>query len=287
VRGAAGDPLPVVFKSFQKADIQPRRGQFILMCAGPGTGKSVLTLAYVMKSRLPAVYFSADSDAFDQLTRAISIETGWDLEQSKKAVLEDDHEAITKALGGIPIRFNYDPAPTLDTVENAVASYEEVYGEYPSLIVVDNVTNVDLEGAGEGEAYASGLEDLMEYLHSMARNTGACVFGLHHVTAENNNGDRPIPLNGVKGQITRIPQIVLTIHKKPSDDDNEVILCVSAVKNRSGRNDASGATYAELEFIGETMTIRDPESSVSVQWEDPEEDSSDDVQRMWQEGVYP
>jgi hypothetical protein len=253
-----------VFKALERKDIIPRQGQFILVAAGPGTGKSAFTLAYALKSGLPTLYFSADSDAFDQLTRSISILTGWELKKAKEAVLRNDMDELKDALG-VPIRFDYNATPTLDNIESAVNAYEEVYGEYPQIIIVDNVTNVDIESDGE-EGYA-GLEGLMEYLHSMARNTGACVFGLHHVNGEYNNADKPIPLNGVKGQISRVPQMILTIFKLPGQDDSYVVLCISAVKNRGGKPDPSGQTYSELEFFGDTMTIKDPDPTIQVDWQ--------------------
>jgi hypothetical protein len=293
VRGSAGEPLPVVFKAFKEAGIEPRRGQFALACAGPGTGKSATWLRYCMLAGLPALIFSADSDAFDQLTRMISMALGWPMSKSKRMVLakptdsDYDPEAVAEyeeALGGMPIRFNYDPAPTLDTIENSVAAYAEVYGEFPSIIVVDNVTNVVLEG--ESGEDAEGLEGLMEYLHTMARDTEAFVLGLHHVKAEYNNGDRPIPLNGIKNQISRIPQLIMTAYKKPGFDDESKIIVWSPVKSRSGQPDQTGETGAELAFVGSTMTICDVGDLQYDAWPDAydgEEEAAEDTRARMEE----
>jgi hypothetical protein len=133
--------------------------------------------------------------------------------------------------------------------------------------VVDNITNV-VNDNSDGDPF-TGLEGLMDYLHSMARETGSCVIGLHHVTGDYNNGDKPIPLNGVKGQIARVPEMVLTIHKVILDDE-ESILRVSPVKNRGGKPDPTGQTYAELSFVGNRMSIRDVDfnQDQSADWED-------------------
>jgi hypothetical protein len=62
----------------------------------------------------------------------------------------------------------------------------------------------------------------------------------------------------VKGQITRVPELVITLHRKASEMDFGVdTLYVSTVKNRGGKSDPSGVDAAELEFIGDTMQIRD------------------------------
>jgi RecA-family ATPase len=134
-------------------------------------------------------------------------------------------------------------------------SYEEVYGDFPALVVIDNVTNVRTGGDNDDDPF-SGLEALMDYLHDMARSTGACVVGLHHVTGGYNDADRPIPLSGVKGQIARVPEMVLTLHKQ-TDEFGPDLLCVSTVKNRGGKADPSGSEYVSLTFNGDTMQIKD------------------------------
>lgn len=232
-----------------------RRGQFSLICAGPGTGKSAFILAYALKSKVPTMYFSADSDAFTQLTRAVSILSGWSLERSTAAVMGEDIGPVAMELDGIPLRFNYSASPTLDTIETSLQAYDALYEDFPALIIIDNITNV-ISGAGDGDDPFSGLESLADYLHSMARNTGAHVAGLHHVTGAYNDQDKPIPLSGVKGQITRVPELVLTLHRVSEGFGNDS-LNVSTVKNRGGKSDASGQDFASLEFEGRTMQITD------------------------------
>ena len=82
------------------------------------------------------------------------------------------------------------------------------------------------------------------------------VTGLHHVTGPYNDADKPIPLSGVKGQIARVPELVLTLHRV-SEGFGPDSLNVSTVKNRGGKSDASGQDYAALEFEGSTMQIND------------------------------
>lgn len=230
------------------------RGQLALVCAGPGTGKSALILSYALKARVPTLYFSADSDAFTQLSRSLSILTGWSMEKAAKAVRSGDLGDAAGEFDDIPIRFNYKASPTLDQIEDSMQAYEEVYGDFPSLVVIDNVTNVR-HSVDEDDPF-SGLESLMDYLHDMARSTTACVIGLHHVTGGYNDADKPIPLSGVKGQISRVPEVILTLHRVQEEYGIDS-LRVSTVKNRGGRSDPSGLDYAELAFVGDNMQIRD------------------------------
>jgi hypothetical protein len=204
---------------------------------------------------VPTLYFSADSDAFTQLTRSVSILSGWSLARSSAAVMNEDLGEIADELDPIPIRFNYKASPSLDVLEESLQAYGALYEDYPALTVVDNITNVRTDSS-DGDDPFSGLESLMDYLHEMGRETGSCVIGLHHVTGQYNDGDKPIPLGGIKGQIGRVPEMVQTLHRV-SDGFGPDSLNVSTVKNRGGKSDASGQDFASLEFIGDTMQITD------------------------------
>lgn len=254
VKGSAGDPLPVVFESLDKTGTRLLRGQLVLVCAAPGTGKSAFVLTYAAKARTSTLYFSADSDAFTQLTRLISILGGWTLEESARAVRNEELGEAEGFIKNLPIRFSYNASPSLDQIEDSMKAYIQLTGDYPGLVVVDNITNVRT-GVDDDEPF-SGLEALMDYLHDMARRTDACVIGLHHVTGPYNDGNKPIPLGGIKNQIGRVPEVVLTLHKGGSTVGPETIN-VSTVKNRSGRMDPSGESCIALEFDGDTMTIQD------------------------------
>lgn len=254
IKGSAGDPLPTVFDTLAAKGTRFLRGQLALVCAGPGTGKSAFVLTYALKAAVPTLYFSADSDAFTQLSRMVAIQTGWSMEKASRLVRASELGEVGSELD-LPIRFNYNASPTLDQIEMSMEAYAELYEDYPALVVIDNITNVRAGGINDEDPF-SGLESLMEYLHDMARRTGACVIGLHHVTGAYNDADKPIPLSGVKGQISRIPELILTLHRVTQEFGGDS-LRVSTVKNRAGRADPSGLTYGELEFLGDSMQIRD------------------------------
>ncbi len=256
IKGSAGNPLPQVWDALENKGTRFLRGQLCLICAGPGVGKSALVLSYALHAKVPTLYFSADSDAFTQLSRSLSILTGWHMEKTTRMVRAGDLGDAKDEFADIPIRFNYLASPALDNIESSMKSYEEVYGDFPWLVVIDNITNVRTGGKDNDDDPFSGLEALMDYLHNMARSTGACVVGLHHVTGGYNDADRPIPLSGVKGQIARVPEMVLTLHKQ-SEEFGPDLLCVSTVKNRAGKADPSGGDYVTLSFSGDNMQIKD------------------------------
>lgn len=246
VRGHAGEPLDPVWEG-----ITFTKGQLVLVAAGPGTGKSAFILSMALKSKTPTLYFSADSDAFTQLIRSVAIITGTKLDVAAGRLLTG--QGVPNEINDYPIRFDYSGSPTLDQVDAQMLAYEEVFGVYPELVIVDNVTNIRGASDGEDDPFA-GLESLMDYLHTMARATGACVVGMHHVTGPFNDADKPIPLSGVKGQISRVPEMILTLHRKTAEFGPDQ-LCVSTVKNRSGKADPSGYSFVELDFDGDRMSI--------------------------------
>jgi RecA-family ATPase len=244
-----------VWRSLESTGTRFLRGQLVLIAAGPGTGKSMVALCLALAARLPTLYFSADSDAFTQLQRSLSRLAGISLSTAATAILNDGVGAFDDVLNGVPIRFNYDASPSLDLIERLMEGYEEVHGEYPSLVVVDNLMNVQRDDEEDRDG-------VLTYLHAMARETGACVIVLHHVTGPHNDGDRPIPLSGVKDQVTAVPEMVLTLHKR-HDEGQPDLLCVSTVKNRGGSADPSGRRFVELVFEGDRMVIEDQPNPVA------------------------
>lgn len=265
VKGSSGEPLPTVWESLSNEGTRFLRGQLALVAAGPGVGKSAFVLSYALRSKVSCLYFSADSDAFVQLSRSLAILGGMNMTDSSNAVLSGDYERIKGLVGDVPIRFNYNPSPTLDTITQQVHAYEELHGDYPELIVVDNALDVVMEGTDADQSQS--LDSLMAWLHELARTTEACVVVLHHVTGPYNDANQPIPLSGVKGQIGRVPELILTLHKALGDYGNPDEIRVSTVKNRGQKADPTGQSFVSLTFDGFRMSIQD--QKVSAVHNDP------------------
>lgn len=255
VRGSAGEPLPEVWSTLAERGTRFLRGQLALVAAGPGTGKSAFVLNYALKSGVSCLYFSADSDAFVQLSRALAVLGDMNMTDASNLALSEDYPRIAGIIGQVPVRFSYNPSPSLAHIQDEIMAYEELYGDYPELIVVDNALDVELDGSDVDQAQS--LDALMGWLHDMARTTEACVIVLHHVTGPFNDADKPIPLSGVKGQIGRVPELILTLHKHNGEYGDEDELRVSTVKNRGQKADPSGENFAKLTFDGYRMSITD------------------------------
>ncbi|MFD5308290.1 AAA family ATPase [Streptomyces ardesiacus] len=258
LRGSAGEPIPNLSEALRKKEVEFQRGVLSLVVAGPGTGKSLFAVNLALAGSLPVMYWSADSNAATQISRATAMLTGDNVKDVKKALQADKFGEYERVLGDKWwIRFNYDAMPTPEDMEADLAVYYEVFGCYPHLCVVDNITNVDTGGAGDAESFTFGLEGMCEYLNDMARQTEAHVMALHHVTGEHSDGLKPIPLSGVKGKIHRVPALILTIHREPDDLGVTNTLNISPVKNREGFNDPSGNTFVRMELDRSSLRLKD------------------------------
>ena len=278
VKGSAGEPLPTVWEGLKDAGAIFRRGQLALIAAGPGVGKSALVLSYALRAKVPCMYFSADSDAYVQLSRSLAILGGMNMQEANSMALNPDHDTIAGIVGQVPVRFSYNPSPTLNAISTQVLAYEELYGDYPELIVVDNALDVVMEGGDIDQSQS--LDALMAWLHDLARETQACVIVLHHVTGPYNDANQPIPLSGVKGQIGRVPEMILTLHKQIGGYGEIDELRVSVVKNRGFKADPTGSSFATLDFDGFSMKIEDA-LSLADGFDDPFEDTYRRDEELW------
>lgn len=241
---SAGEPLHMPFNVLNSAECFIRKSQLTLIAGGPGTGKSAFTQALLQRgndngAHNSVMYFSADSDAMTMWKRAAAIATGWEQSEIERMVTEGNHAGIDAEVKAATqhMRFDYRSAPDEDDVLNSLHAYAQVYGAYPEVIVMDNLRNLFIDGV-EGEFQA--LDQATVFLHDLAKDINAAVIGLHHVVGDSENGDKPIPLSGIRGKVTKIPEVCLTLYRQGD------ILNVSPVKNRNGRADASGSLSYQL-----------------------------------------
>lgn len=242
---------------FEENGIHIRQGQFTLISAAPGIGKSVLSQTIAVRASLPTYYFSADSDQFEMYTRAAAMITGWRTEDIANAVLHGKTETIDAKLSEASyIRYDFKASPTPDDVDEELKAYAMAYGRWPQLIVMDNISNLDMGG---GATDTAALEEASNYLHDVARETGAAVIALHHVQGTYNDGNLPVPLSGLRGQIGRVPEVVLTLHNASDDFDlqsGRQVIGVNAVKNRGGKADPGAKNVIKLTYVPERMSLR-------------------------------
>lgn len=253
-KGSEGESLPDVFPQLAQMGVHFRRSQISLIVGAPGGGKSAVvshiaknsTYDEYLDERVPVLYFSADTDRGTMGVRFASGILNVGLEEAEHLLDSGDPNAWAQVSSAMShVWWNWDPAPTLVDIEKEIEAYVDVVGEYPHLIVVDNLKNLvpEVEGQRHEE-----FDQIMEWLKVLASVTGAHVCVLHHVTGMYENGNIPIPLNGILGKCAKPCSLVLTLFMVSRDPN---VLGISIVKNRTGKADAAGNLYAEVPWLPE------------------------------------
>ena len=251
-KGEEGEPLPPVFHQLDTIGVKYRRSWLVLVAAAPGGGKSALTsfqafnMKYSAEERVPTLYFSADNDKLTFGCAAIAAAMGIHTNKAERLLEAGDEEAyamLEKLTSHMWVSFQGGPSPR--DIREELDAFAAVYGDWPQLIVVDNLMDVDgSEGGFDSERTTQ--DGILEFLKRIGRETGACVVVLCHVTGEYTDGTRPIPRSALMNKIDKRPQLILTLHQA---DDN--LLGVSVVKNRRGRAKADGSLITHIPWMPE------------------------------------
>lgn len=231
--GAAGEPLPAVWREFVEQGVEFRRGGVTLIGAAPGGAKSVLALRLAVMAGVPTLYHSADTDAFTVSTRLASMLSGDPVTLVAAALQENNqHPKYRKLVDGVKhIQFDFLPNPSIDDVAENVKAFEILYGEMPHLIVVDNLRNMYSAHHEETPAFREN----MELLSILAIESKAAVIVLHHLTGAYEGGELPPDQGAFEGKIAKLPSMALTMFRGKYGD---IGVCV--VKNRFGPADSMG-----------------------------------------------
>jgi hypothetical protein len=229
-----------------------------MVASGPGVGKSALALTLAIKSGSSGLYFSADSDEITQAARAASMITGDPILEVQKDLRSGKYDQYLNSVSNL--RFIFDPTLTLDSIEETTLCYGDLWGKWPEIIVVDNLLNISAEGDGEG--YQAD-ENILSYLHELARTTQACVVVLHHVTGQYDSGTDPVPLAGLRNKVSKLPVLVLTLFRDQDEMGTES-LGVAVVKNRFGKASAGGNNVLRLRCDLDRMDISDIEGGIDA-----------------------
>ena len=246
-----GATLPVVWHSLAAQQIAIRYGEVSMIAGPPGAGKSTLALALALKTNVPTLYISADTNAHTMAMRLASMISGKsqsDVEQKLNTDIGWTKAVLQK---GSHIVWSFESSPTLEDISEEVLAFEEVWGCAPSMIILDNLMDVATDG---GEEFAS-MRAIMKELKYLARATNAAIVVLHH-TSEAIAGTPCQPRSAIQGKVSQLPALICTLGTVGTS------MGVASVKNRYGRADAGGTLMTWLAFNPEYMYIEDiPENS--------------------------
>ena len=237
--------LPQPFQTLAANGIWLREGQMSLVLAAPGVGKTLFAHNFALHSRVPSLYFSADSDQFTVYLRTAAILSGNELEVVEEQLQDERWAAYYRQLvaGSDHIDWQFDPHITVERVTLHTRAYREKVGEDPGLIVIDNLSNAVEDMSDQ----YTEMQELCREFHRGARATRAHLMVLTHVTGQYEDGDRAIPLSGALGKVGKYPEQVFSLHR--ADDQT---LGFTVPKNRGGKG--HGSTYLLVDY--ERATIR-------------------------------
>lgn len=229
-QGEQGAAVETPYKALTNLGFTLRRGQSSMVAAAPGVGKSALALDLVMRLPIRSLYISADTDSFTMGMRAAAKMTGHPQEQVERGMADPTiapmyHDALTKLWN---VRFSFDCA-SMEDVRDEVFAYATAHGQFPPVVVVDNLVNVADSGDDDYRSMRAAVADL----DRLAHNTGAHVMVLHHANGKYEDGDIPIPQGGLENKVAKIPAQILTLNRA-----GHGTVRVNVVKNRAGKADA-------------------------------------------------
>lgn len=228
--------LPTVFPALEAAGIRPRRATVTMIAATPASLKSMLTLYWVARMGLPVLFFSADTDQYESMKRAAAMVTGASQSQVERDIVAGQRQPYLDRLADLNIRWVFETDPTYEDLALETAAYVEVYGEFPKIIVIDNLMNV----VGDNENEFGSMRDTTKALKRLNRITGASVFVLHHMSEQEKDNGVPPARRRLQGKVSQLPELILSLALV----GDELRIC--AVKNRFGKGDASGESFVSL-----------------------------------------
>jgi len=243
-----GEPLPSIFREFDLNKVIIRRSEVSMIAGTPGAGKSTLALAIALRTKVPTLYVSADTNAHTMAMRLLSMITAKTQGDAELMLTNDVANArnIINISSG-HIFWSFESAPSLADLDQEVMAFEELWGCAPTLIIVDNLMDISNDG---GEEFAS-MRSTIKELKYLARDTNASVLVLHH-TKESYTGNPCQPRSALQGMVAQLPALICTISTGAKG-----FIAVAAVKNRYGPADPTGSTAFWLQFNPETMDVSD------------------------------
>ena len=216
-----------------------------MIAGAPGTYKSTLALNLLSgwaDKGITGLYISADSDEFTVGKRMAAIRSGDKVSQVERYLRQGEY-AETLDMPGV--RFGFVPL-TMQKLDQHIRGFEAVYGSFPDVIFVDNLTNMVDSG---GEEWGAARQ-LCKDLDVMARAARSHIVILHH-TSESFESMMPPPRWRIQGKLSAIPRLVLTLGCQGSS------MQVATVKDSNGPQDPTGNTYEDMYVDTETMRIRE------------------------------
>ena len=253
--GNLAPSLPNMYPSLAARGIAVRRGEVTLVAGLPASGKSTFAMALANRAKVPTLYVSADTHAHTQSLRMIAMLTGTDQNIIEPA-MQDKEWASEMLQQASHIRWDFNSAPSVQSVEQQLDAHVELFSRGPEMVVIDNLT--DLVG-GEGSEW-EGMRGMLKDMKFLAREYDTAFLVLHHMSegVQVPHGQCP-PRYALMGKVAATPALILSITQ-----DDAGFLGVCPVKNRYGASNPSGTDVTWLRYDPAAMQISEVEKEFNV-----------------------
>lgn len=229
----AVDPLPEVFPLLSRHGVRPMRGEVTMLAGVANAGKSMFGLYYALQLAQKGervLYFSADSSEMTQATRLAAMLTGQSISGIREAVASGGLAYYEDVLADVDIRLDFNSNPTLDDIDLTMAAYEETFGAWPTVCLIDNLMNVE---TGDSDNEKSGLIEIQKVLKYICRQTDVAILLMHHCSEAEGKPNQPPPRKMIQQKVSELPELILTV----AYDGESSRYGLAAVKNRHGKAD--------------------------------------------------
>lgn len=246
---AAAPSLPLPYRALTQRGVRIRPGQTSLTVAAPGAGKSQFWANVAQRMGIPTLFWSADTDQADVTCRTIAMWLGIEATTVERNIVDPGwRKHYFERLEGRAdhIEWVFDSAITPVGAAERANAFAEVHGDYPALIVIDNLSNA----IGDSEKEYSEVKKVMVAAQLLARETRAHVAVLHHATGAYEDGTKPIPQGGASQNPFKVVELGLTMWRP-----YPTTLAIGIVKNRGGDSDpgAKNPVLLEADFARATV----------------------------------
>lgn len=201
-------PLPGALSELERLGVRLRRGQLSMVFGLGNAGKSTFVQWIANEMDVPTLYFSADQDAWTAMTKLAAMRTG----QKSSAVAEAlEGEGAGKAyfeseLEESNLYFVFDSHPSLEDIALEIDAWVDTWDEYPQLIVIDNLVNIDASGEHHDDQW------IVSELHGLAERTYSHVTILAHgKNSSVKESSNPPPRSGIYNQLDKFPALIMSV----------------------------------------------------------------------------
>lgn len=242
-RTDGGREFPKVgaFRDLYTLGWKPRYGEMTMVTGRSGSSKSTFGLYFAQASGLKTLYFSGDMSAFQASVKLACATHHTDID-SMVGLLEG--EGCEGILAALPTNIDFAFGEiTFAGINRMLDAYVELHNEYPDLIVVDNL--MDIQGCLEYD----GQMKAMQELHNLNREVGCAVWVMAHATDKGAMGrgtpHEPAPRSEIKNGMSEKPETILSLALNPHTSE----LNVAVVKSRLSKSDPSGRQFVAITSV--------------------------------------